>query len=165
MSGLRPLLVASARLLRGRGRVEREGDEGISPGASRAERVLVVEDRTIVRELAHDILADAGFEVVSAGSGAEALALTANAERFDLLLTDVVMPQMSGPELAVILRGRQAGLPVLFMSGYIGDVLDASALVEPATAFLCKPFASAELVAKTRALLDAVPRTAAPLTP
>jgi CheY-like chemotaxis protein len=162
MSGLRPLLAASARLLRGR--VEREGDNAISSGASRAERVLVVEDRTIVRELAHDILADAGFEVVSAGSGAEALAI-AGAECFDLLLTDVVMPQMSGPELAVRLRGRQAGLPVLYMSGYIGDILDAGTLGEPATAFLCKPFASAELVAKTRALLDAAPRPASPLSP
>jgi CheY-like chemotaxis protein len=139
MSGLRPLLAAS-----------------------RPARVLIVEDRSILRELAHDILAEAGFEVVSAGSGAEALAI---AGRFDLLLTDVVMPQMSGPELAVLLRGRQAGLPVLYMSGYIGDLLDASALGEPATAFLSKPFASADLVAKTRALLDAAPRTAAPLTP
>jgi CheY-like chemotaxis protein len=162
MSGLRPLLAASARLLRGR--VERQGDDAISSEAPKAERMLVVEDRTIVRELALDILADAGFEVVSAGSGAEALAI-ADAECFDLLLTDVVMPQMSGPELAVALRGRQAGLPVLYMSGYIGDVLDAGTLGEPATAFLCKPFASAELVAKTRALLDEAPRPASPLSP
>jgi CheY-like chemotaxis protein len=129
--------------------------------ASTAKRVLVVEDREIVRELAQNILADAGFEVVAAPNGDEALTISASSERFDLVLTDVVMPQMSGPELARVLRERFAGLPVLYMSGYTGDILDASALTEPETAFLRKPFTNAELVAKVRELLDTASTTAA----
>jgi CheY-like chemotaxis protein len=115
----------------------------------------VVEDRAVVRELAHDVLEAAGFDVVTASSGDEALAITEGADRFDLLLTDVVMPRMSGPELALLLRDRFAGLPVIYMSGYTDDVLDASALLEPTTEFLRKPFANAELVAKAVQLLDA----------
>jgi two-component system cell cycle sensor histidine kinase/response regulator CckA len=124
-------------------------------------RVLVVEDREVVRDLARDILAASGFDVVAASGGAEALAIALSTARFDLLLTDVVMPQMSGPELAVALRNRFADLPVLYMSGYTDDVLDASALAEPATAFLRKPFSNVELVEKVRELLDATHHFAA----
>jgi DNA-binding response OmpR family regulator len=107
-----------------------------------------------------------GYNVLEARHGVEALEISERHQGpIHLMVTDVVMPQMSGPELAVALRGRRAGLPVLYMSGYIGDVLDAGTLGEPATAFLCKPFASAELVAKTRALLDAARRPAPPLSP
>jgi len=123
--------------------------------AQGGERVLVVEDREILRDLARDVLAAAGFEVSTASGGDAALAIVDGAPPFDLLLTDVVMPEMSGAKLASIMRSRFAGLPVLYMSGYTDDVLDASALSEPATAFLSKPFANAELVAKVRELLDA----------
>ena len=121
----------------------------------KGEHVLVVEDRRVVRELTRDILAAAGFRVSTAASAHAALALLADAPSCDVLLTDVVMPEMNGPELAAILRGRIAGLRVLYMSGYTDDILDASALAMPATAFLRKPFQNAELVAKVRALLDA----------
>jgi CheY-like chemotaxis protein len=119
------------------------------------ERVLLVEDREVVRNLVRDVLTAAGFEVATASGGDEALAIVERAERFDLLLTDVVMPGMSGPELASLLRDRFAGLPVLYMSGYTDDVLRASALAEPSTAFLRKPFANADLVSEVRAMLDA----------
>jgi two-component system cell cycle sensor histidine kinase/response regulator CckA len=120
------------------------------PGTA-AMHVLVVEDRAVVRELIRDVLDAAGFFAVTASGGAEALTL-AIAEHFDLLLTDVVMPKMSGPELAHALRARFAGLPVIYMSGYTDDVLDAKALAEPATGFLRKPFANADLVAEVRKL-------------
>jgi two-component system, cell cycle sensor histidine kinase and response regulator CckA len=116
-----------------------------------AKNVLVVEDRAVVRELIGDVLGAAGFATVTASGGSEALTL-ATAEHFDLLLTDVVMPKMSGPELARALRARSTGLPVIYMSGYTDDVLDASALAEPATGFLRKPFANADLVAAVRKL-------------
>jgi two-component system cell cycle sensor histidine kinase/response regulator CckA len=119
-------------------------------------RVLVVEDREVVRQLTRDVLADAGFEVVTAASGDEALAIAAGGDDFDLLLTDVVMPKMSGPELAVLLREQFAALPVIYMSGYTDDVLDRRALAEPATGFLRKPFANSELVAQAQQLLDQI---------
>ncbi len=123
-------------------------------GARGNEHVVVVEDRKVVRELTRDILLAAGFRVSTAASAHAALALLDDAPSCDVLLTDVVMPEMNGPELAVILRGRIAGLRVLYMSGYTDDILDASALAVPATAFLRKPFQNAELVAKVRELLD-----------
>jgi two-component system cell cycle sensor histidine kinase/response regulator CckA len=122
-----------------------------------AERVLVVEDRDVVRDLARDVLEASGFVVVAVPGGREALEEVATGEPFDLLLTDVVMPEMSGPELAVKLRVRQPGLPVLYMSGYTDDVLSAHELAQDATAFLRKPFGNAELIAAVRALLDAQP--------
>jgi CheY-like chemotaxis protein len=118
------------------------------------ERVLVVEDRDVVRDLAREVLEAAGFEVVAVAGGREALDATTS-EPFDLLLTDVVMPEMSGPELAVKLRVKQPQLPVLYMSGYTDDVLSTHELSQEATAFLRKPFGNSELINAARALLDA----------
>jgi two-component system cell cycle sensor histidine kinase/response regulator CckA len=125
--------------------------------ALNAERVLVVEDRDVVRDLARDVLEASGFDVVAVAGGREALEEVASGEAFDLLLTDVVMPEMSGPELAVKLRVKRPGLPVLYMSGYTDDVLSAHELSQNATAFLRKPFGNAELVTAARALLDGQP--------
>ena len=72
----------------------------------------------------------------------------------DLLLTDVVMPGMSGAELARRLRALQPELPVLYMSGYTDDVLRPAELAAPRTSFLAKPFHNAELVAAARNALD-----------
>jgi two-component system cell cycle sensor histidine kinase/response regulator CckA len=124
---------------------------------SNAERVLVVEDRDVVRDLTRDVLEASGFEVAAVAGGREALEAVASSEPFDLLLTDVVMPEMSGPELAMQLRARQPQLPVLYMSGYTDDVLSAHELSQDATAFLRKPFGNAELIAAARTLLDSQP--------
>jgi CheY-like chemotaxis protein len=129
--------------------------------ALNAERVLVVEDRDVVRDLARDVLEASGFAVVAVPGGREALEEVATGEPFDLLLTDVVMPEMSGPELAVKLRVRHPDLPVLYMSGYTDDVLSAHELSQDATAFLRKPFGNAELITAARALLDGQPDTPA----
>jgi PAS domain S-box-containing protein len=119
------------------------------------ERVLVVEDREVVRDLAREVLEAGGFEVVAVAGGRAALAAATASAPFDLLLTDVVMPEMSGPELAVKLRVKQPRLPVLYMSGYTDDVLSTHELSQDATAFLRKPFGNTELVTAARALLDA----------
>ena len=115
-------------------------------------RVLVVEDREVVRHLARDVLEAAGFDVTTAASGPEALAVSD--ESFDLLLSDVVMPEMSGPALAVRLRELHPTLRVLFMSGYTDDVLDAVELQRSDTAFLRKPFGNDDLVGAVQELLD-----------
>jgi PAS domain S-box-containing protein len=124
---------------------------------SNAERVLVVEDRDVVRDLTRDVLEASGFEVSAVPGGREALEAVASSEPFDLLLTDVVMPEMSGPELATQLRAQHPELPVLYMSGYTDDVLSAHELSQDATAFLRKPFGNAELITAARTLLDAQP--------
>jgi two-component system, cell cycle sensor histidine kinase and response regulator CckA len=131
--------------------------------APNAERVLVVEDRDVVRELTRDVLEASGFDVVAVCGGREALMEVASGEPFDLLLTDVVMPEMSGPELAMQLRATRPGLPVLYMSGYTDDVLSAHELAQEATAFLRKPFGNAELVTAARTLLDDQPWASAAL--
>jgi PAS domain S-box-containing protein len=118
------------------------------------ERILVVEDRGLVRNLARSVLAAAGFDVVTATGGDEALELVQAGTAPDLLLTDVVMPGMSGAELARRLRSLQPELPVLYMSGYTDDVLRPGELTAPRTSFLAKPFHNAELVAAARNALD-----------
>ena len=125
-----------------------------APVPTGVERVLVAEDRDVVRNLARDLLESAGFDVVAVPGGREALTAAAAGEPFDVLLTDVVMPEMSGPELAQQLRADRPRLPVLYMSGYTDDVLDAHDLSQDATAFLRKPFGNAELIAAVRAVLD-----------
>lgn len=126
-----------------------------------AESVLIVEDREVVRELTREVLEASEFGVVAVAGGREALDAVAASDPFDLLLTDVVMPQMSGPELAVKLRAKHPALPVLYMSGYTDDVLSAHELEQDGTAFLRKPFANGELIAAVRALLDDQPRASA----
>jgi PAS domain S-box-containing protein len=136
------------------GPVEQPVVQDARPGEGHAERILVVEDRQVVRDLAHDVLVDAGFEVETAAGGDEALAISAASAPFDLLLSDVVMPGMSGPELAERLRAAQPGLPVVFMSGYTDDVLADEVLALPRTCFLRKPFGGRDLVAAARNALD-----------
>jgi PAS domain S-box-containing protein len=136
---------------------EAEAVDEASPVDGGVERVLVVEDRDIVRHLARDLLESSGFDVIAVAGGGEALEAVAASEPFDLLLTDVVMPEMSGPELAQRLRAGRPALPVLYMSGYTDDVLDAHELSREATAFLRKPFGNAELIAAVRGILDGQP--------
>jgi two-component system cell cycle sensor histidine kinase/response regulator CckA len=133
--------------------VRRASDDDPSPSAprGRGETVLVVEDADAVRVLTGRLLYAAGYQVVSVESGAVALERLDGA---DVLVTDVVMPGMSGVELAVAARERRPGLPVVFVSGYTGDA-SMSASGDPLTAFLAKPFDGDELLKAVRATLDA----------
>jgi DNA-binding response OmpR family regulator len=94
------------------------------------------------------VLGDAGYRVLVASDGHEALQIAAD-HRIDLLLTDVVMPRISGPELA-----ERLGLPVLYMSGYTGDLIEQHELLKPGMAYIQKPFTAGDLRRKVRATLD-----------
>ncbi len=133
--------------------VRRASDDAPSPSAprGRGETVLVVEDADAVRVLTGRILYAAGYQVVSVESGAVALERLDDA---DVLVTDVVMPGISGVELAVTSRERRPGLPVVFVSGYTGDTTIAGS-DDPATAFLAKPFDGDDLLRAVRSTLDA----------
>jgi PAS domain S-box-containing protein len=118
------------------------------------ETVLLVEDEPPVRSLVRAILGEYGYEVIEAGDGVDALALfERNAERVHLLLTDIVMPKMSGHALAARLGAMRPGLKVLYMSGYSGDVIGHYAGLESHAAYLQKPFAPEALARKVRDLL------------
>jgi len=95
------------------------GGGATTPPASGSETILLVEDEQGVRDLVRDVLQARGYTILEARHGIEALAVARRHRGpIDLLLTDVVMPRMGGPELAECLAARQPGLKVLYMSGY-----------------------------------------------
>ena len=119
------------------------------------ETVLVVEDEEAVRRMAARILASAGYTVLEAASGDAALTLCERHRNgIDLLVTDVVMPRMSGKELAERLGRHEPELKVLYMSGYTDDAIVHHGVLEPGTAFIGKPFGAAEFIRKVREVLD-----------
>jgi two-component system cell cycle sensor histidine kinase/response regulator CckA len=120
-------------------------------------RVLVVEDEEPLRRLAVDVLSSEGYDVVSAAGGVEALAqVDAEPEgRIDLLVTDVIMPEMTGVELAERLSERRPGLPILYLSGYTGDAMDSLEAIRQSNNFLAKPFTTRQLVQRVRLLIEA----------
>jgi len=120
------------------------------------ETILLVEDEPAVRDLAQRILVRKGYRVIAAQNGSEALALAARqAGALDLLVTDLVMPQMDGRELAQQLAALRPGLRVLFMSGYTGDTIAQRGVLDPDVAFIEKPFSPEGLARKVREMLDA----------
>jgi DNA-binding response OmpR family regulator len=119
------------------------------------ETVLLVEDDTMVRSLAREMLALHGYRVLEAQSGTEALRVLEESEGpIDLVLTDVVMPQMGGAELATRLAGLRPGLPVLFMSGYPDEALARHGMVDAGAYYLQKPFTAEALLRRVRDVLD-----------
>ncbi len=126
--------------------------EGIVQGT---ERILIVEDEESLRRIAERILHAAGYTTVCAHDGPEALALLASSvEPVDLLLTDVVMPGMSGHELAARVKTSHPELKVLFTSGYLHDVFPDRARLSPDVQFLAKPYTPSTLTSKVRDVLD-----------
>jgi two-component system, cell cycle sensor histidine kinase and response regulator CckA len=117
--------------------------------------LVVVEDNRRVREVACAILYGAGHRVVAAADAREAEAVFSGDETFDLLLTDLVLPGVSGPELAERLRRKRPALKVLFMSGYSDDALARRHKLPAGSAFIGKPFGLAELEAKVEEVLSA----------
>jgi two-component system, cell cycle sensor histidine kinase and response regulator CckA len=117
--------------------------------------VLLVEDEAPVRTLARKILERKGYRVLQAGDAAEALRLAnAHLESIDLLLSDVVMPGMSGQLLADQLVARRPGLRVLFMSGYSEQAIMAHGVLREGVSLLAKPFSPDELVRHVQQSLD-----------
>ena len=135
---------------------------GVPLHQSRGETILLVEDAPRVRAVVREILEIQGYEVIEARQGAEALALAAGHEGpIHLLLTDVVMPEMSGPELAQRLVPLRPEMNVLYISGYTDDAIVRHGVLEAGMALLPKPFTPDALAAKVREILDTPRRSPA----
>jgi len=121
------------------------------PGGGAGETVLIVEDEPAMREVTRRILSRSGYTVIAAATGHEAIEIAAShTGDIDVLLTDVVMPQMLGKEAAERIRALRPGVKVLFMSGYARGVLDPQGVVEAGANLIQKPFSEAELLATLR---------------
>jgi two-component system cell cycle sensor histidine kinase/response regulator CckA len=134
-------------------------DWGLLAGS---ETILLVEDEEVVREMALEILQECGYRVLPAKDGPEALELALQLDgEIHLMLTDVVMPRMSGRELSNELIKRRPDIRVLYMSGYTDDAIVQHGVLEAGTAFIGKPFSMEALTRKVRETLDtAAPRVA-----
>jgi two-component system cell cycle sensor histidine kinase/response regulator CckA len=120
-----------------------------------SETLLLVEDEEGVRDLIREWLSGHGYEVLTAGNGVEALEVSSGFDgRIDLLLADVVMPQMGGPALAKRLSTLRPETRVIYLSGYADEALGDRQVLEAGAAFLQKPFALESLVRKVREILD-----------
>ena len=121
-----------------------------------SETVLLVEDDPNLRTLAREILTVQGYTVLEAASPLEAIQIHQHhADAIHLLLTDVVMPEMNGPQLAARIQAGRPGMEVLFMSGYTGSALALQSGGEFGGAFLAKPFTPDGLSRRVREVLDA----------
>jgi two-component system, cell cycle sensor histidine kinase and response regulator CckA len=120
-----------------------------------SETILVIEDEDIVRNLATRGLRDHGYTVVEALNGEEAFHyLKQHPHTVDLVISDVVMPEMGGRELGQHLALLDPDLPILYMSGYTGDDVVQRGLLDPGAPFQQKPFTPGTLASKIRAMLD-----------
>jgi CheY-like chemotaxis protein len=119
------------------------------------ETILLAEDETVVRQLVAEILESNGYAVLQAADGPSALELLRrHSDPVELLVTDVVMPGMSGPEVAKAVTSMRPGTHVLYISGYTDQAIGHHGVLEPGIAFLQKPFSADELARKVRAVLD-----------
>jgi CheY-like chemotaxis protein len=118
------------------------------------ETILLVEDEPLIRELSRDMLERQGYRVLLASNAKEAEQLSVSAGSFDLLITDAVMPNITGAELARRLRAAHPGLKVLFISGYTEDSPGRDDVGGDGAAFLQKPFSADSLGRKIRQMLS-----------
>jgi signal transduction histidine kinase/CheY-like chemotaxis protein len=132
----------------------RVSGETARPARKAGGKILLVEDDPMVRDMARRSLIDAGFEVVAASNGHDALALAGKDAGIDAVLTDLAMPELGGRELARRLRESRPHLPVVFMSGYTDDVVIRRGLLDSGVPFLEKPLSPETLAGKMREILD-----------
>jgi len=123
--------------------------------ASPSRRILLVEDQDDVRAFATEVLRAAGYDVLEAASGDEALRLARDGAPIDLLLTDVVLGGMNGRQVAELVAQAHPSARVLFTSGYPDDVTAEKGVPRGAVAFLAKPYSPDALIARVSELLDA----------
>ncbi|MEV0901288.1 ATP-binding protein [Actinoplanes sp. NPDC049802] len=123
-------------------------DQAPAPGDGRT--VLVVEDEPALARVVTRILTNGGYHVIAAANGPQALTLY-DEHGCDILLTDVIMPEMSGPRLTELLHDRDPDLPVLYMSGYSNGLLGTTHVLADDIAFIEKPFSAGELLHKLAA--------------
>lgn len=157
MAGLEGGAMAKAAAPRGTLDAVGSGESGMRRVTVRPRRVLLVEDEDMVRKVVSRMLVARGFEVHAAASGAEAKALfnAPGLEAFDLLVTDLVMPDGGGMSVARELTARMPNLKVLLVSGYSPSSADG--LGTERYRFLTKPFGSAELAKAIEELFAASP--------
>ena len=138
----------------------------LTPAPGGTETVLLVEDEEGLRNLLNSTLEEKGYTVLSAVHGKEALHVAQKfMGRIDLLLTDVIMPEMGGRALAEQFAALHPDAKVLFMSGYTDDMVMRNGVLEADVEFLQKPYAMATLLHKIRAVLDRRSKSAKPKTP
>jgi two-component system cell cycle sensor histidine kinase/response regulator CckA len=127
-----------------------------SPLSGMGETVLLAEDEPGVREVVRRLLNRNGYEVLEAGSGKDALSIVATTgSKIDVLLTDVVMPGLSGKELATLVKKVSSDVKVVFMSGYTNDIIAKQGVLHADEILVQKPFAEEELLTKLREALSA----------
>jgi two-component system cell cycle sensor histidine kinase/response regulator CckA len=137
-------------------------DPGSQMPTHGSETILVIEDEDIVRNLATRGLRDHGYTVMEAKNGAEALGyIQQHPGVVDLVISDVVMPEMGGRELGHNLALFDPELPILYMSGYTGEDVVQRGLLDPGAPFQQKPFTPGTLALKVRTMLDQGPRSRA----
>jgi CheY-like chemotaxis protein len=120
-----------------------------------SEIVLVAEDDAQVRHITVNMLKSRGYQVLEAATCQDALSLATTHDQIDLLVTDVVMPQLSGPELATRIRTVHPAIRVLLVSGYSADAVARHGVNGAAPSFLQKPFTGRQLGTKVREVLSA----------
>jgi two-component system cell cycle sensor histidine kinase/response regulator CckA len=147
---------------------ETAGDRKEDLIAGGTETILIVEDENAVLELGKGMLERLGYDVIALGKPDQAIRLAAeHGGRIDLLLTDVVMPEMNGKDLSERIRAVRPDLPCLYMSGYTADVMARQGILDEGLHFLSKPFSLKSLADKVREALGTAvqvrdPRAASP---
>jgi len=123
--------------------------------AGGTETILIAEDEPDLRELARIFLEGYGYKVLEAANGEQAIQMAdAFGGPIDLLLTDVIMPGMSGPQLAVKILGKRPETKIVYMTGYTDDMVVQHKVLEPGVKLLQKPFGKIELALKVRSTLN-----------
>jgi CheY-like chemotaxis protein len=118
------------------------------------EIILVVEDDDRVRAISAETLRELGYSVIEASGARDAIRIIEGGAQPDLLFTDVVMPEMSGRELAKLLQQSRPNMKILFTTGYTRNAIVHNGVLDPGTHLLSKPFNIEDLAAKVRSLLD-----------
>jgi two-component system cell cycle sensor histidine kinase/response regulator CckA len=133
---------------------ETETEAGGGPSPAGRETVLVVEDEDVVRGLIRQVLEESGYTVITASDGEEAIEVaTASKIPVHMVVTDVVMPKMGGPEAVKSLEKLFPGVSILYMSGYTDESIVRHGVLEPGISFLEKPFTPDALLRKVREVL------------
>jgi signal transduction histidine kinase/CheY-like chemotaxis protein len=132
-------------------------DDSVGSERGRAETILIVEDDDGVRQYASEILRDLNYQVIEAKDSATALRLLDADKKFDLLLTDVVLPGKNGRELANEVEQRRPGTKIIFMTGYSRNAIVHHGRLDPGTELIQKPLIERTLARKIRQLLDSDP--------
>jgi len=129
-----------------------QDESRITPGSA---TILLVEDDETVRLVIERILVEAGYRVLTAADGQEALGVcTLHSREIELILTDIIMPRLSGDELATTVQMRHPRIPILFMSGYADHRVADNPDLNPETNFISKPFGAFELTERIHRILS-----------